>query len=200
MQRIRSILLHEHGERIPREGGCLGSDWVSPTVGRMVLFRHLFSQASGLGSYGGYWDKHASQLRTIGDYRMIASGHLASDPGARCEYCAMGFILLGAIIEKVTGTTYYDRVPRLIVDPPGCRARGSAATTSAVRASPSAKLHYKTPRKGRGTLISSPCGGVPAAEPCALDVSPFARYANSRTGKMILDKRQAARPKAPFHL
>ncbi|MGB2986728.1 MAG: serine hydrolase domain-containing protein [Phycisphaerae bacterium] len=105
-------------------GKYLGSDWVSPEVGRKVLIRHLLAHTSGLGMYWDEWDQYADQIRTIEDYRLVVSDDLAFEPGTRSEYSNTGYILLGAIIEKVSGETYYDFVRRTIFEPCGMTSTG----------------------------------------------------------------------------
>jgi len=105
-------------------GKYLGSDWVSPEVGRKVLIRHLLAHTSGLGMYWDEWDQYAGQIRTIEDYRLVVSDDLAFEPGTRSEYSNTGYILLGAIIEKVSGETYYDFVRRTIFEPCGMTSTG----------------------------------------------------------------------------
>ncbi len=105
-------------------GRYLGDDWVSPEVGRKVLVRHLLSHTSGLGMYWDAWDRYASRIRTIDDYRQVVSDSLAFEPGARFQYSNTGFILLGAIIEKVTGRPYYDVVRESVFVPCGMESTG----------------------------------------------------------------------------
>jgi CubicO group peptidase (beta-lactamase class C family) len=46
-------------------------------------------------------------LRTHADYvRLFSARDLLFEPGARHEYSNYGFILLGAVIEAVTETSY----------------------------------------------------------------------------------------------
>lgn len=69
---------------------------------------------------------HRAQLRTIGDYIRLY-GDRAPDfkPGSRFEYSNFGFILLGAVIEKVSGENYYEYVRKHIYDPAGMHSSGS---------------------------------------------------------------------------
>lgn len=69
---------------------------------------------------------HRAQLRTINDYvRMYGDRAPDFKPGSRFEYSNFGFILLGAVIEKVSGENYYDYVRRHIYDRAGMRSSGS---------------------------------------------------------------------------
>ena len=64
--------------------------------------------------------------RTHADYvKLIGTRDVAFEPGAKFEYSSYGFMVLGAIIEKVTGTSYYDAVDELVYRPAGMTATGS---------------------------------------------------------------------------
>ncbi len=113
-------------------GKHLGSDWVSAEVGKKILVRHLLNHTSGLGMYWGEkWDALSSEIHTIDDFRKVISDELAFEPGSREEYSNTGYILLGAIIEKLTGETYYDYVRRTIFKPCRMKSTGFDATNCA---------------------------------------------------------------------
>lgn len=69
---------------------------------------------------------HRAQLRTIEDYvRLYGDRAPNFKPGSRFEYSNFGFILLGAVIEKVSGENYYDYVRRHIYQRAGMHSSGS---------------------------------------------------------------------------
>ena len=88
-----------------------------------VTVRHLLTHTGGTGDiFGPEFDQHRLQLREHRDYlKLYGSRGLTQEPGARFEYSNYGFVLLGALIEHVSGRSYYDYVrrPRL---PPGRHA------------------------------------------------------------------------------
>ena len=78
-----------------------------------VRLEHLLSHTSGLGSYfNETYQRTARQaLRTVNDYKpLVADETLAFEPGARWQYSNSGFLLLGAVIESVTGKDFFDVV------------------------------------------------------------------------------------------
>ncbi len=81
---------------------------------------HLLSHASGLGDF---WDdeyeKHWHEISTLEQYLpFITSKPLRfENPGEGGSYSNSGFILLGLIIEKVTGENYYAYMQKTIFDP-----------------------------------------------------------------------------------
>jgi CubicO group peptidase (beta-lactamase class C family) len=58
---------------------------------------------------------------------------LEFEPGSRWSYSNYGFILLGRVIEKVTGQSYYDYVRQHIYMPAGMTRSGSLPEDQAVR-------------------------------------------------------------------
>jgi CubicO group peptidase (beta-lactamase class C family) len=64
------------------------------------------------------------------------------EPGSRWRYSNYGFILLGAVIGKVTGQTYYDYVHAHIYQPANMTATGSQPEHEAV---PDRSVGYTKP-------------------------------------------------------
>jgi len=58
------------------------------------------------------------ELRTLQDYvKLYEKRGPAFEPGARWEYSNYGFLLLGVVIEKVSGQSYYDYVREHVCKP-----------------------------------------------------------------------------------
>ncbi|MGD8814323.1 MAG: serine hydrolase domain-containing protein [Anaerolineales bacterium] len=105
-------------------GMYLDTDWVPQEVGATIQIGHLMSHTSGLGDYWEDWDFYANTIRELVDYRPLMSYELAFEPGTDYLYSNSGYLLLGAIIESVTGDTYYDHIQRVILDPCGMADSG----------------------------------------------------------------------------
>jgi CubicO group peptidase (beta-lactamase class C family) len=59
-------------------------------------------------------------LKTVADYLpLFANDPLAFEPGSKWQYSNSGFVVLGLIIEKVSGQGYYDYVKEHIFKPAG---------------------------------------------------------------------------------
>lgn len=87
---------------------------------RMTI-HHLLTHQSGLGDY---WNERCRQsrsvLRTTDAYLDLIDGaQPAFDPGTATAYSNSGFVLLGAIIEQVSGTDYYDYIRMNVCRPAG---------------------------------------------------------------------------------
>jgi CubicO group peptidase (beta-lactamase class C family) len=96
-------------------------------VAAEVTIHHLLTHTGGMGGiFGPEFEAHRLELRTLDDYaRLYGDRGPEFEPGSRWRYSNYGYILLGAVIEKVTGQTYYDYVQARIYEPAGLTATGS---------------------------------------------------------------------------
>ena len=92
-----------------------------------ATIHQLLTHTSGAGDvFGPRYAEHQRELRTHADYvKMFGADPLRYEPGKGHEYSNLGFILLGAIIERVSGKSYYDYVQDVVFDPAGMTRTGS---------------------------------------------------------------------------
>ena len=58
---------------------------------------------------GPEFEAHRLELKTLQDYvRLYGARDLQFEPGTKWEYSNYGFLLLGVLIERVSGKSYYD--------------------------------------------------------------------------------------------
>jgi beta-N-acetylhexosaminidase len=70
-----------------------------------VTIRHLLTHTSGLPAFVRFWHPSAGGLRgPTAVVRAIAELSPVHEPGAKVTYSDLGFILLAAAVEEVTGT------------------------------------------------------------------------------------------------
>jgi CubicO group peptidase (beta-lactamase class C family) len=103
-------------------GKWLGPDWVRPEVGEKATIRHLLTHTSGLGSFFTEEFMRSSRglYRGLDDWRdIVRQDSLAFEPGTQWSYSNTGFHLLGVIVEKATGESYYDYVREHVYEPAG---------------------------------------------------------------------------------
>lgn len=104
-------------------------DYPNQEIAQQVTIEHLLTHTGGTGDiFGPEFDAHRKELRTIGDYvKLHGKRGLAFAPGSEWAYSNYGFILLGAVIEKVSGQSYYDYVARQVYAPAGMKHTASLA-------------------------------------------------------------------------
>ncbi|MBN1222531.1 MAG: serine hydrolase [Candidatus Aminicenantes bacterium] len=98
------------------------SDWLKPEISEKFQIRHLLTHTSGLGNYFQKLYGQYKQLlfRNLDDYKMLISDEtLAFEPGTKWAYSSTGMMLLGVVIENVTGESYFDYVRSQIYKPAG---------------------------------------------------------------------------------
>jgi D-alanyl-D-alanine carboxypeptidase len=97
-------------------------DYPNKEAARKVTIQQLLGMTSGIGDFFGdrYQATPKEKIRTIRDYLpLFADKPLEFEPGTKERYSNGGFIVLGAIIERVSGTDYYSYVREHIFKPAG---------------------------------------------------------------------------------
>ena len=97
-------------------------DYPNQDAREKVTIKHLLNMQSGIGDFFGpkFQATPKNKIRTINDYLPLFAGEpLKFEPGTSQSYSNGGYIVLGAIIEKVTGRSYYDYVREHIYKPAG---------------------------------------------------------------------------------
>ena len=103
-------------------------DYPSPVADKITIAQ-LLDHRSGLGDIFGpkFMASHAS-LRKLSDYiPLFADAPLEFEPGTSQRYSNAGFVVLGLIIEKVSGQSYYDYVRDHVTKPAGMSDTASYA-------------------------------------------------------------------------
>ena len=99
-----------------------------------VTIRQLLTHSGGTGDiFGPEFDKQRLALKTHDDYvRLYGARGPDHPPGKEHRYSNYGFVLLGDIIEHVSGQSYYDYVDQHVFAPAGMRDSGSLPEDVAV--------------------------------------------------------------------
>ncbi|HYH79477.1 MAG TPA: serine hydrolase domain-containing protein, partial [Longimicrobium sp.] len=95
-------------------------DFPTRAAAEKIRIEHLLTHTSGLGSYFNprFFAERPATVAAIMDVARQDTA-LAFEPGKGWRYSNTGFLLLGAIIEKVTGQDYYDYVRDHVFTPAG---------------------------------------------------------------------------------
>ncbi len=141
-------------------------------VADKVTIHQLLTHTSGLGNYQN--EKYFAQLdrtKTVADLMpLFADEPLAFEPGAKWQYSNSGYVVLGLIIEKVSGQSYFDYVKEKIFKPAGMNntdsfEKGAKVTNLAVgytRMNPNGQPEPQAPRRENTPMRpakGSPAGG-----------------------------------------
>ena len=88
-------------------------DYPNRQAAEKVTIKHLLTMSSGIGDFFGekYEATAKDELRTLKDFLpLFAPEPLGFEPGTKRKYSNGGYIVLGLIIEKVSGENYFDYV------------------------------------------------------------------------------------------
>jgi D-alanyl-D-alanine carboxypeptidase len=132
---VATLQLVEAGKvKLTAPLGTYLPDYPNHEVATKVTIHHLLTHTGGTGDiFGSDFDAHRKELRTLADYvRLYGKRGLEFEPGSRWAYSNYGFILLGAVIEKVTGHSYDDYVQTHIYAPARMTRSGSLPEDQAV--------------------------------------------------------------------
>lgn len=88
-----------------------------------ITIHQLLTHTAGFDRYWNDAYRAArSDLRSIADYlKLFASEPLEFPPGTRHHYGNSGYVILGALIEQVTGSSYYEHMRQEIFLPTGMK-------------------------------------------------------------------------------
>ncbi|TCC17333.1 class A beta-lactamase-related serine hydrolase [Kribbella speibonae] len=164
-----------------------------PEIADHVTIHHLLTHTSGLGDYmqiAGYFEESATwttpRQMMDGTLRYIRTESLAFTPGAGSKYSNSAFHVLGCIVEKISGESYYDYIRKHVFRPAGMTASDftllSQWKTDSRFAHPYPTdedgKRYDALDRGMFGVIGSPAGNAFATAP---DLVRFARALNDGT-------------------
>jgi len=167
--------------------GMYLTDYPNRDVAEQVTIHHLLTHTGGTGDiFGPEFDAHREELRTLADYvDLYGDRGPEFEPGTQWSYSNYGFILLGAVIEAVTGRSYYDYVREHIYEPAGMTGTGSLPEVQAV---PDRAVGYMDPSGGtdwRPNTDTLPYRGTSAGGGYST-VEDFARFADALLNHELL--------------
>jgi D-alanyl-D-alanine carboxypeptidase len=171
--------------------GTYLTDYPNKDMASKVTIHHLLTHTGGTGDiFGPQFTANRLELRETEDYlRLYGTRGLQFTPGTQWVYSNYGFMLLGAVVERVSGMTYDEYVATRILAPAGMTATGAAPEDSLV---PARALGYMW--QG-GALVSNaptlPYRGTPAGGWYST-VADFARFASALREHKLLDATHTA--------
>jgi D-alanyl-D-alanine carboxypeptidase len=194
MTAVATLQLVQAGTlRLDAPLGTYLRDYPNAEVASTVTAHHLLTHTGGTGDiFGPEFMARRLELRTTSDYlRLYGTRGMQFTPGAQYAYSNYGFILLGALIEQLSGKSYYDHVAARVLAPAGMMATGFAPEDSLV---PGRSVGY-TRQLVPGALVSNaptlPYRGTPAGGGYST-VGDFARFAVAVRERRLLDSAHTA--------
>lgn len=88
-------------------------DYPNPIVKDSVTIHHLLTHTSGIPPFydHDFITSDKMKYKTVNDFSpLFESDTLNFNPGEKYQYSGSGFVLLGKIIEKVSGMNYYNYI------------------------------------------------------------------------------------------
>src|SRR3954468_23366481 len=108
-------------------------DYPNREVARKVSIRQLLRHTSGIGGniFGIPATGKRNDIRSLQDYLpLFVDAPMQFEPGARNAYSNAGYVVLGLLIERLSGEDYYSYVRKHIFDPAGMTRTASFAVDS----------------------------------------------------------------------
>jgi len=95
-------------------------------VAGKVTIHQLLTHTGGTGDiFGPGYDAHGREMTTHDDWIGLYGERGPSfEPGTRYAYSNYGFVILGVVIERVSGESYYDYISENIYGPAGMTRSG----------------------------------------------------------------------------
>ena len=106
-------------------------DYPNREVAKKITIAQLLTHTSGLGDiFGPAFFEKKDTLREVKDYLpLFVDQPLRFEPGARWSYSNGGFVVLGLVIEKLSGKNYFAYIQEHVYEPAGMTASGDMPKT-----------------------------------------------------------------------
>ncbi len=168
------------------------SDYPDKAVASQITVAQLLTHTSGLGDFQTpEYDRERWQLHGLADlYRFFADQPLRFAPGKGWGYSNAGMMLVGLIVERVSGSAYTDYVREHVFRPAGMQDSGFDAVADVIPGLAVGYTHAteKGSRQGplRSNLMMIP-NGNPAGGAYST-VGDMLRFAEALRAHRLLDK------------
>ena len=109
---VATLQLYESGKvGLNNPVGEYLPDYPNKLVRDAVTIHQLLTHTSGNNNNLDFWTTNNLEYKNVSDFaRRFENDTLLSKPGTKYGYSASGFVILGLIIEEVSGLNYYEYV------------------------------------------------------------------------------------------
>jgi CubicO group peptidase (beta-lactamase class C family) len=165
-------------------------DYPNKEAAAKITIGQLVTMQSGIGDFVNdeFWSMDRTKLRDLSDFfNLFATKPLLFEPGTSRRYSNGGYIVLGLIIEKLSGMSYYDYVRENVFKPAGMNDTGSFFMD---KLPPNTAFGYTTHhqekpgRGGNNTILSARGSSAGGGYSTASDLLKF--VAALRSGKLSM--------------
>ena len=161
-------------------------DYPNKNLASKVTIHHLLTHTGGTGDFfGPEFAAHRLETRTLQDYvTLFGTRDVAFEPGSKWAYSNYGFLLLGLVVEKAAGVSYYDYVRDHIYTPAGMTGTSSQPEAEVV---PDRSIGYmRVAGKWQRNTDTLPYRGTSAGGGYST-AEDFLRFANAIAGHTLLN-------------
>jgi len=107
----------------------------APAAWDKITIFHLLTHTSGIPNFTGFPDYATRQLQAITPQQLVdwfRDKPLEFEPGTKWNYSNSGYVLLGYLIEKISGQSYADFVQQNIFTPLGMKDSGYDSNSAVI--------------------------------------------------------------------
>ncbi|HZN38887.1 MAG TPA: serine hydrolase domain-containing protein [Planctomycetota bacterium] len=162
------------------------TEYPNHDVASKVTIHHLLTHTGGTGDiFGPQFEEKRKELRELADYlALYGERALQFEPGSRWSYSNYGFLLLGLLVEKVGGQSYYEYVRKNVFEPAAMTRTDSLAENEDV---PGRSTGYmRSPDGWKPNTDTLPWRGTSAGGGYST-VEDLVRFAQALLGHKLLD-------------
>jgi CubicO group peptidase (beta-lactamase class C family) len=139
-------------------------DYPDKEVAAKVTIHQLLTHTSGLGNYmTPAWAERRAEIKTAAELLpFFAREPLKFAPGAGWQYSNAGFVVLGLVVERLSGQSYFDYVREHVFKPAGMNDTDSYENARAVENRAVGYTRADNPRSPNTSRLpfkGSPAGG-----------------------------------------
>jgi CubicO group peptidase (beta-lactamase class C family) len=167
------------------------TDYPNKSVADSVTIHQLLTHTSGMGNFWAEHDKLAKEkFKTVEDYLpLFVNQKLAFAPGSDFLYSNSGYMVLGLIIEKITGKSYFDFVKENIYKPTKMMDTDAYELNEAIpNLATGYTMSLEKPGQWKNNIFSNVVKGTPAGGGYAT-ADDLLKFANALQNNILLNKK-----------